>query len=132
MLRSTLTPNDMFVVFLVYPGVCNQTFSMFNCRVLDSVSVLAMDYSVVCGTPQHGAYQSLAGIVVIAFSLGIPLGLVGLMMRRMREYGEGTESDRFVARRVADDLKLDDHVAADAIRDVSTGREYSFLVNAYK
>jgi hypothetical protein len=36
------------------------------------------------------------------------------------------------ARRVADELKLDDRVAADAIRDVTTGREYSFLVNAYK
>ena len=33
---------------------------------------------------------------------------------------------------VADELKLDDISAADAIRDVNTGRQYSFLVNAYK
>ena len=34
--------------------------------------------------------------------------------------------------RVTDELKIDDKTAAEAIRDVQTGREYSFLVNAYK
>ena len=55
-----------------------------------------------------------------------------LMVRRMRDYAGASASERFVARRVADELKLADRVAADAIRDVTTGREYSFLVNAYK
>ena len=50
----------------------------------------------------------------------------------MRDYAGASASERFVARRVADELKLADRVAADAIRDVTTGREYSFLVNAYK
>ena len=54
------------------------------------------------------------------------------MVRRMRDYAGANASERFVARRVADELKLADRVAADAIRDVTTGREYSFLVNAYK
>ena len=50
------------------------------------------------------------------------------MVRRMRDYVGASAAERFVARRVADELKLDDRVAADAIRDVTTGREYSFLV----
>ena len=54
------------------------------------------------------------------------------MVRRMRHYAGASASERFVTRRVADELKLADHVADDAIRDVTTGREYSFLVNAYK
>ena len=54
------------------------------------------------------------------------------MVRRMRDYAVASASERFVARRVADELKLADRVAADAIRDVTMGREYSFLVNAYK
>ena len=54
------------------------------------------------------------------------------MARRMRDYAGASASERFVARRVADELKLADRVAADAIHDVTTGREYSFLVNAYK
>ena len=53
------------------------------------------------------------------------------MVRRMRDYIGVSASERFVARRVADELKLDDRVAADAIRDVTTGREYSFLVNLH-
>jgi hypothetical protein len=57
--------------------------------------------------------------------------MVRLMVRRMRVYAGASASERFVARRVADELKLEDRVAADAIRDVTTGREYSFLVNAY-
>ena len=52
------------------------------------------------------------------------------MVRRMRDYAGSSNSERFVARRVADELKLADRVAADAIRDVTTGREYSFLVSA--
>ena len=52
------------------------------------------------------------------------------MVRRMRDYAGASASERFVARRVADELKLADRVAADAIRDVTTGREYSFLVSA--
>ena len=48
------------------------------------------------------------------------------MLRRIDEYKSGGASERFVARRVGDELKMDDRVAADAIRDVSTGREYSF------
>jgi hypothetical protein len=55
-----------------------------------------------------------------------------LMVRRMRDYAGASASERFVARRVADELKLADRVATDAIRDVTTGREYSFFVNAYK
>ena len=52
------------------------------------------------------------------------------MVRRMRDYAGASASERFVTRCVADELKLADRVAADAMRDVTTGREYSFLVNA--
>jgi hypothetical protein len=51
------------------------------------------------------------------------------MVRLMRDYaGACSVSERFVARCVANELKLADRVAADAIRDVMTGREYSFSV----
>ena len=72
-------------------------------------------------------FQLAAAIYIGFVSFGIPIYMVLLMVRRMRDYSTST-SERFVARRVADELKLEDRVAADAIRDVSTGREYSFLV----
>ena len=73
----------------------------------------------------------LAGVHVAVVALGIPLYIGVSMVRRMREY-RGGASDRFVARRVADELTLSDTMAADAIRDCNTGREYSFLVNSFK
>jgi hypothetical protein len=114
-------------------GVCNQVFNMFNCRYLDAEHwVLRMDYSVDCNDEKHVFYRIVAGVMMFAFAFGIPVGMGILMVRRMREYSSTGGTDRFMARRVADELKITDVEAADAIRDVTTGREYSFLVNAYK
>eukprot|EP01046_Picozoa_sp_COSAG06_P026528 COSAG06_NODE_2286_length_7159_cov_18.500708_2_plen_136_part_01 len=90
------------------------------------------DYSVDCNDKKHLFYQIGAGVMMIAFALGIPVGIGILMVRRMGEYSSTGGTGRFMARRVADELKITDVEAADAIRDVTTGREYSFLVNAYK
>ena len=50
--------NSFVVIFLIYPGVCNQAFSMFNCRELDGgLRVLHKDYSVVCSTDQHAVFE---------------------------------------------------------------------------
>lgn len=94
--------------------------------------MLLLDYSIECSTAIHLSFQAVATVVVVVFSFGVPLNLIALMIKRMREYQTGAGSaDRFVARRVADELHIDDAAATDAIRDVSTGREYSFLVNAF-
>ena len=59
------------------PGVCNQAFSMFNCRGLDGgLSVLHKDYSIKCSTDRHAAFELIAGAYVICVSLGIPLYMV--------------------------------------------------------
>ena len=114
-------------------GVCNEVFNMFNCRDLDSEhEVLRMDYRVDCETSKHQTFQVVACLMIFGFSLGVPAYMGALMLRRMQEYSASNDSDRFVARRAADELKINDVEAADAMRDVTTGREYSFLVNTYK
>ncbi len=50
------------------------------------------------------------------FALGRPIGLGVLMLRRVQEYSGNSDGDRFVARRVADEQKISDVEAADAIR----------------
>ena len=118
---------------MLVAGVCNELFNIFNCRPLDSDhNVLLMDYSVECETTHHQRYRVLAYLLIGGFALGTPVGLGVLMLRRVQEYSGSSDSDRFVARRVADEQKISDLEAADAIRDVTTGREYSFLVNAFK
>ena len=90
--------NVFLVVFLCYPGVCNQAFGMFNCRKFSGdLSVLVKDYSVPCSTSKHFTFQLFAGIYVFFVAIGIPLYLASLMVRRMREYGGGSGSDRFGA-----------------------------------
>jgi len=91
-----------------------------------------MDYSIDCNGPKHNNYRAIATMMIVGFAFGMPIGLGILMVRRMREYSSKGGTDRFMARRVADELQITDVEAADAIRDVATGREYSFLVNAYK
>ena len=65
------------VLFSRQPGVCNQAFSMFNCRDLDGgLSVLHKDYSIKCSTDQHAAFELIAAAYVVCVSLGIPLYMV--------------------------------------------------------
>jgi hypothetical protein len=125
--------NLFVLVFLIYPGISNRAFGVFNCRTLSvSVRVLVADYSVECDSDQHSVIRLLAAIVVVCFSCGVPVILMLMMFQRTREHNTTTDADRFVARRVAEELQLDDRVAVDAIRDVRMGKEYSFMVTAFQ
>jgi hypothetical protein len=65
------------LLFSRKPGVCNQAFSMFNCRDLDGgLSVLHKDYSISCSTDRHAAFELIAAAYVACVSLGIPLCMV--------------------------------------------------------
>ena len=94
--------NAFVVVFLCYPGACNQAFSMFLCRELDGgIRILIKDYSISCSTSQHKLFQLIAVIYVGVIAFGIPIYMGLLMVRRMRDYSTSA-SERFVARRVTD------------------------------
>ena len=125
--------NLFVVVFFIYPGVSNRAFALFNCRrLMADLRVLHEDYSVHCDTVAHLFFQTLAAAVALFFSAGVPVALIVVMLKRARAHNAVTDADRFVARRLAEELELDDRVAIDAIRDVSMGKEYSFLVSAYQ
>ena len=70
------------VVACAYPaclaaGVCNEAFSMFNCRSLDGdIDVLRTDYRIICSTTEHSVFRGLAFVVIALFSFGIPLYMV--------------------------------------------------------
>lgn len=95
------------------------------------VAVLQADYSVDCTTDEHGSFRLLAGAVAVFFSAGVPVALMVMMSWRTRQLSTQTDADRFVARRIAEELKLDDRAAVDAINDVRMGTDYSFLVSAF-
>eukprot|EP01046_Picozoa_sp_COSAG06_P057696 COSAG06_NODE_11331_length_1527_cov_2.474090_2_plen_74_part_01 len=74
-----------------------------------------MDYSIDCHDPKHAIFKVIAALMIVGFAFGIPIGMGVLMLRRMREYSSKGGQDRFMARRVADELKITDVEAADAI-----------------
>ena len=120
-MRPVPTPANITLVagyirFLICTaGVCNQVFNIHNCRILDKDHrVLRMDYSIDCNDPKHKTYTVIALLMIVGFAFGIPIGLGILMVRRMREYSSKGGTDRFVARRVADEMKITDVEAADA------------------
>ena len=120
------------VLFFVYPGVSNRAFAIFDCRQLGAdLRVLREDYSVRCGNDAHMTFTLLAAAVAVFFSAGVPVALIAVMLRQARARDAVTDADRFVARRVAEELQLDDRAAIDVIQDVNMGKEYSFLVSAY-
>ena len=80
---------------------------MYNCRHLDGgIEVLRTDYRITCSTAEHGMFMAVAAVVITLFSFGIPMYLGILMVRRMGEYDASNDSDRFVARRVAESSSL--------------------------
>ena len=52
-------------------GVCNEAFSMFNCRSLDGdIQLLRTDFRVDCTRPQHQLFKIIAGAVLVLFAVG--------------------------------------------------------------
>ncbi len=129
---SQIKAELFFVLFIIYPGLCNRAFQIYNCRGLGNFDVLVEDYSVDCDTKQHGFYKVVSAFVIVPVALGTPAVLVWMMKTRRKEYGNGSVTDAFVAKRVAQELVVDESIALDSIRDISTGREYSFLINSFK
>jgi hypothetical protein len=128
-----LRANTFVLVFLIYPGVSNRAFGVFNCRQLSpDLAVLEDDYSVDCGTMGHAAFEALAMLVALGFSVGVPTALIVLMVWRVHQDPANTDADRFVARRLAEELKVADDEALDTLRDVRLGTEYFFMVSSYR
>ena len=92
----------MFLYFIL-PSTSSVIFSMFSCITFDmgddgTVSYQQADLSLTCAfddvdTVEREGMLVLAGLMVVIFPLGVPLGLYGLMYAR-REAIEGRESRR--------------------------------------
>jgi hypothetical protein len=58
--------------YLIYPS-CTAVFSQtFNCRDIDGVGYLTKDLSILCNSPQQKTAESVAGLMLVVFSMGLP------------------------------------------------------------
>eukprot|EP01043_Picozoa_sp_COSAG02_P018544 COSAG02_NODE_868_length_16360_cov_12.608204_7_plen_1171_part_00 len=116
-----------------YPTICNVAFAAFICRSLTPTdSVLESDDSVLCEEPRHIVIQVLSSIVVVMVACGLPLAFGYILIRKASIYQRDTEgSNVALAKKVAEDLKVDEKQASFVIRDITIGEDYSFLMDAY-
>jgi hypothetical protein len=67
--------------YLIYPS-CTAIFSQtFNCREIDSVDYLTKDLSIKCDSAAQTAAESVAGLMLFVFSVGLPC-LYLMMLRK--------------------------------------------------
>lgn len=86
--------NASFVVFLLYPSICNAAFkALASCETvcpyansppIECASYLTTDYSIECGTSRYSAFRVLAIVAVALIGFGLPLA-VGLYIRYHRD-----------------------------------------------
>ena len=63
----------LLVTFLVYSSVSSVIFQAFACEGLDDgKSYLRADFTIVCDSPKHKAFQIYAGFMVMIYPIGIP------------------------------------------------------------
>ena len=67
--------------YLIYPS-CTAIFSQtFNCREIDSIYYLTKDLSIKCDSAAQTAAESVAGLMLFVFSVGLPC-LYLMMLRK--------------------------------------------------
>ena len=79
------------LLYLIWPGLCSVTFSLFACRSLCGETAklrLRADLDEVCFQGRHAAYTYAVGApMLLLYVFGLPLGAL-LMVKRMRRRAE--------------------------------------------
>ena len=86
---------------------------------------------MICASTAHYAIRALSYVVVALFACGLPLVFGSILVRKAHTYDRETRgANAALARRVAEDLKVDEVAAEFVIRDVIIGKDYSFIMDA--
>ena len=125
--------NVFLAIFFSYPTICATAFKSFICKTLTmDISVLEADDTVLCEDSEHQVIQVLSMIVTVVFAIGLPLGLLIVLVSKARDYAGGDRvSNAALTRRVAEDLDVHDEKAEFIIRDLVIGADYGFVMDAY-
>jgi hypothetical protein len=134
--KINATSHAFFAVFFCYPTICIVSFATFICRQLTpDTSVLDADGTVICEDPSHRTIQAVSAVVIAVVSFGVPVVCAVVLMRLALEYkrnhvdSSGAHAD--MCRRAHEELGCDLSTATWVVRDVTIGRDFSFLMDAY-
>ena len=113
--------------------ICIVSFAAFICRRMrPDVSLLDADDGVFCEDPSHRALQAASGTVIALVAVGLPLLMGYILLKAARVYQrDSAQPNKETAGRMATELGVEVKTAEYVIRDVTIGRSYSFLMDAY-
>ena len=132
--KTNLISHAFFAVFFCYPTICIVSFATFICRSLTpTISVLDQDDSVICFEGSHNILAIVSGVIIAVIAFGLPVLFAFILLRAARNYKRDFAGPhKAVVSRVARDLDVDHDTASWVVRDITIGRDYSFLMDAYK
>jgi phosphatidylglycerophosphate synthase len=81
------------LLYLIWPGLCSETFAMFSCRDVCGESLLQVDLEEKCGVGRHFIYSRYLGIpMLIVYVIGLPLvAFIGVILVRRRAARRGSK-----------------------------------------
>ena len=105
----------------------------FICRRLaPNISVLDADDAVFCEDPSHRRLMFASGAVITFVAVGLPILLGFILIRAAHRYERDSAGPNHeIAQRMATELGVDVKRAEYVIRDVTIGRSYSFVMDAF-
>ena len=114
----------LFVLFLFYPSMCQQSFALLNCREIGpSLSVLYEDYSATCYSARWWVFGFLSAGIIVIVAIGAPVALFVRIIYAVRssknsEIGRGKVYSHIVMPRIVAELGGDNTQAFDMIIDM--------------
>jgi hypothetical protein len=81
------------LLFLMWPGLCSETFAMFSCRDVCELTLLRVDLDEPCWDGRHGTFAWLLGApMLIVYVIGLPTcAMIGVWRVQKRAADRGAK-----------------------------------------
>jgi len=84
------------LLFMAHPAIIKNALEMFNCATFGQVSVLRVDPELSCNSAAHDVGVTIADVMLLAFSVGLPAAALADISRKRR--GDETTKRQLVKR----------------------------------
>ena len=90
--KSNARASVVALLFLIWPGLCSETFAIFACRDVCGNNVMIVDLNEPCWEGRHAKYAVLACFMLVFYVLGFPL-LSLINIKRMHNHAIDTNKE---------------------------------------
>jgi len=83
--------SSVALLYLIFPGLCSETFAMFSCRDVCGLTLLRVDLDEPCWEGRHGSFAWFLGVpMLICYVIGLPIcALIGVWRVHKRAADRG-------------------------------------------